>query len=136
MSFLQAHNWPGNVRELENVVRKALLLAQSYTITTDHVQTALNKASELEYCSSRAFGEYVDELLAAAQAGEISDAYARALDTAERELFARAIKLANSNQARAARWLGISRITMKAKLVQFGLHPAQDHEHLPESPQS
>jgi DNA-binding protein Fis len=58
------------------------------------------------------------------------------LDTAERELFARAIKLANSNQARAARWLGISRITMKAKLVQFGLHPAQDHEHLPESPQS
>jgi DNA-binding NtrC family response regulator len=33
MSFLQSHNWPGNVRELENVVRKSVLLAQSYTIT-------------------------------------------------------------------------------------------------------
>ena len=72
----------------------------------------------------------MDELWAAAQAGEISDAYARALDTAERELFARVIKLANGNQARAARWLGISRITMKAKLVQFGLHPAQEHEQV------
>jgi nitrogen regulation protein NR(I) len=130
MSFLQSHNWPGNVRELENVVRKSLLLAQSYTINADHIKTALSKASELAYSSTRGFGEYVDELLAAAQTGEISDAYARALDTAERELFARSIKLANGNQARAARWLGISRITMKAKLVQFGLHPAQEHEQL------
>ena len=46
----------------------------------------------------------------------------------ERELFARAIQQAHGNQARAARWLGISRITMKAKLVQFGLHPSQDSE--------
>jgi DNA-binding NtrC family response regulator len=126
LSFLQAHNWPGNVRELENVVRKAALLAQSYTINVDHTQTALNKASELAYSPARSFGEYVDELLTAAHSGEIADAYARALETAERELFSRAIKLARGNQARAARWLGISRITMKAKLVQFGLHPAQD----------
>jgi len=34
-------------------------------------------------------------------------------------------------EAKAARWLGISRITMKAKLVQFGLHPGQDHEPEP-----
>ena len=121
MSFLQSHNWPGNVRELENVVRKSVLLAQSYTITVDHIQTALNKTSELAYSPTRAFGEYLDELLTAAQAGDISDAHARALETTERELFARAIKLAHGNQARAARWLGISRITMKAKLVQFGL---------------
>jgi nitrogen regulation protein NR(I) len=128
MSFLQSHNWPGNVRELENVVRKSVLLAQSYTITVDHIQTALNKTSELVYSPTRAFGEYLDELLTAAQAGDISDAHARALETTERELFARAIKLAHGNQARAARWLGISRITMKAKLVQFGLHPAQEQE--------
>jgi DNA-binding protein Fis len=34
--------------------------------------------------------------------------------------------MARGNQAKAARWLGISRITMKAKLVQFGLHPGQE----------
>ena len=128
MEFLQAHSWPGNVRELENVVRKAVLLAQSYTINLDHVRTALNKTSELIYTPNRAFGEYIDELLGAALHGEVENAYDRVIDNAERELFARAIKLAQGNQAKAARWLGISRITMKAKLVQFGLHPAQEHE--------
>jgi nitrogen regulation protein NR(I) len=128
MDFLQGHNWPGNVRELENVVRKAVLLAQSYTINLDHARTALNRTSELTYSPARSFGDYVDELLGAAQRGEIDDAYARIVSSAERELFTRAIKLAQGNQAKAARWLGISRITMKAKLVQFGLHPAQEQE--------
>ncbi|HWW01818.1 MAG TPA: sigma-54 dependent transcriptional regulator [Candidatus Acidoferrum sp.] len=128
MDFLQGHNWPGNVRELENVVRKAVLLAQSYTINLDHARTALNRTSELTYSPARSFGDYVDELLGAAQRGEIDDAYARIVGSAERELFTRAIKLAQGNQAKAARWLGISRITMKAKLVQFGLHPAQEQE--------
>jgi DNA-binding protein Fis len=50
------------------------------------------------------------------------------LEAAERELFTRAIHQAQGNQAKAARWLGISRITMKAKLVQFGLHPSQEQE--------
>jgi nitrogen regulation protein NR(I) len=126
MDFLQAHSWPGNVRELENVVRKALLLAQSYSINPDHVRAALDKTNGLAYSSERAFGEYVDELLAAARREELSDAHTRVLETAERELFTRAIQQAQGNQAKAARWLGISRITMKAKLVQFGLHPRHD----------
>jgi nitrogen regulation protein NR(I) len=128
MDFLQGHNWPGNVRELENVVRKAVLLAQSYTINLDHVRTALNRTSELTYSPARSFGDYVDELLGAAQRGEIDDTYGRVVGSAERELFMRAIKLAQGNQAKAARWLGISRITMKAKLIQFGLHPTQEQE--------
>ena len=49
-------------------------------------------------------------------------------NAAERELFRRAIELADGNQAKAARWLGVSRITMKAKLVQFGFHPGTEVE--------
>jgi DNA-binding NtrC family response regulator len=128
IEFLQALSWPGNVRELENVVRKALLLAQSYTITVHHLQTVLNKNASFTALPAAAFGDHIDELLAAARRGEISDVHARVLENAEREVFARAINLAQGNQARAARWLGISRITMKAKLLQFGLHPSQDQE--------
>jgi nitrogen regulation protein NR(I) len=128
LEALQTQKWLGNVRELENMVRKALLLAQSYTINLDHIHSALNKTSALAYAPAQPFGEYVDDLLAAARRGELADAHARALETAERELFTRAIQQAHGNQAKAARWLGISRITMKAKLVQFGIHPAQDHE--------
>jgi len=111
---------------LENAIRKAILLAQSYTINPDHVQAALNRSVESAGQPPRAFGEYVDELLAAAQRGDLENAHARILDTAEREVFARAIKQAQGNQAKAARWLGVSRVTMKAKLTQFGLHPAQE----------
>jgi nitrogen regulation protein NR(I) len=130
MEFLQTQSWPGNVRELENVMRKALLAAQNYTINVDHVRSALNKGG-LGYSAARGFGEYVDELLAAARRGELADAYARVLDSAEREVFTRAIQQAQGNQARAARWLGISRVTMKAKLVQFGIHPSQEQEQEP-----
>ncbi len=128
MAFLQAHPWPGNVRELENVTRKSMLLAQNYTINTDHVRNALNKNADSAYSSARPFGDYVDELLAAAHRGELANVHERIMETAERELFTRAIELAHGNQAKAARWLGISRITMKAKLVQFGLHPGQENE--------
>ncbi|HYV28923.1 MAG TPA: sigma-54 dependent transcriptional regulator [Candidatus Eisenbacteria bacterium] len=127
--FLQAQSWPGNVRELENVVRKALLLAQNYTINLEHIRTALSKTTGLSFSPARAFGDYVDEQLAAARRGEIADAHQRALETAERELFVRAIEQAHGNQAKGARWLGISRNTMKAKLVQFGLHPTLDQEN-------
>jgi len=128
MEFFQAQSWPGNVRELENVVRKALLAAQNYTINVEHARGALDKNGALSYSPTRAFGEYIDDLLAAARREEISDAHACVLEAAERELFTRAIRQAQGNQAKAARWLGITRITMKAKLVQFGLHPSQEHE--------
>jgi nitrogen regulation protein NR(I) len=126
LDLLQGQSWSGNVRELENVVRKALLLAQNYAISVEHVRAALNKTSDSTLSPARPFAEYIDELLAAAQRDELSDAHARVLEMAERELFARAIQAAQGNQAKAARWLGVSRITMKAKLIQFGLHPTQE----------
>jgi DNA-binding protein Fis len=48
------------------------------------------------------------------------------LDALERELFTQAIQLANGNQARAARWLGVTRVTMREKLLRFGLHAARE----------
>jgi nitrogen regulation protein NR(I) len=129
IDFLQAQSWPGNVRELENVVRKALLAAQGYTINLDHVRAALNKSPAAVYSAARPAGEYIDEVLAAARREELSDAYARVVEATERELFARAIQQAQGNQAKAARWLGITRITMRAKLIYFGLHPGKDQDH-------
>jgi DNA-binding NtrC family response regulator len=127
MDFLQAQNWPGNVRELENTVRKVLLLAQGYTINLDHVRVALARTSALADGSHLTLREQVDELLAAAQRGEITDAHSRLLTAAEREVISRAIELAHGNQAKAARWLGISRLTMRQKLHLFGVHPSQEN---------
>ena len=45
------------------------------------------------------------------------------IEEMEQELFTRAIQLAQGNQAKAARWLGVTRTTMREKLVHFGQHP-------------
>ncbi|HEY2328856.1 MAG TPA: sigma-54 dependent transcriptional regulator [Verrucomicrobiae bacterium] len=127
VQFLQAQSWPGNVRELENVTRKMLLLAQSYTISVEHVRAALAKTSLPAASAEKPLQAYADELIAAAQRNELTDAYARLHETAGRILISRAIELAHGNQAKAARWLGISRLTMREKLIQFGLHPNQEH---------
>jgi nitrogen regulation protein NR(I) len=122
VEFLQAQSWPGNVRELENVIRKVLLLAQNYTIGVEHVRAALAKTGLSAASAEKTLQEYADELIGAAQRGELVDAHSRLQETAERVLFSRAMDLAGGNQARAARWLGISRLTLRKKLVQFGLH--------------
>jgi DNA-binding NtrC family response regulator len=106
VDFLQAQSWPGNVRELENVLRKVLLTAQGYTINLDHVRAALNKGTEASASPARAFGEYIDEVLAAARREDLSNAHARVIETAERELFARANPTGprQPGQGRALAW--------------------------------
>jgi DNA-binding NtrC family response regulator len=128
LKFFQEQNWPGNVRHLENVVRKVLLMNQGYTINLDHARAGLNQMGSATFSSTGPFGDYVDQLLAAVRRGEATDAHARVIEMAERELFTRAIRQADGNQAKAARWLGVSRITMKAKLVQYGLHASVTRE--------
>jgi nitrogen regulation protein NR(I) len=126
VEFLQAQSWPGNVRELENVTRKMLLLAQSYTISVEHVRAALARINVPASSAEKSLQAYADELITAAQRGELTDAHARLHETAERAIISRAIELACGNQAKTARWLGISRVTLREKLIQFGLHPGQE----------
>ena len=122
------HPWPGNVRELENVLRKILLHTRGYTITPEHIRTVLAAApaSGGNGGLTQPLGEFITSLLAAAERGEIQDARDRLITTAERELVRQAMELAQGNQSQASRWLGVSRLTLREKLNQFGLHPKKD----------
>jgi nitrogen regulation protein NR(I) len=126
LSFLQAQSWPGNVRELENVVRKVLLISRGYPINVDQVRVALGQGVAADQSANAPLQELASQLLDAAQRGELEDAHARLMAVVERELLGQAIRLAQGNQAKAARWLGISRLTLREKLNQFGLHPSQE----------
>jgi len=42
---LMEHNWPGNVRELENVVERAVVLANDTTVPVDVLPDALLQAN-------------------------------------------------------------------------------------------
>ena len=123
VEFLQSQSWPGNVRELENVIRKVLLLAQSYTISIEHIRAALARAEVPVALAEQSIQKYVDDLITAAERGELSDARARLQETVESALFSRALVMARGNQVKAARWLGVSRQTLREKMVLYGLQP-------------
>jgi DNA-binding NtrC family response regulator len=126
IAWLQSQKWPGNVRELENVIRRAMLLARPFAVALEHVQQVLATAQKPLSSASQTHAAYIFDLLGRVQRGEEEGAYAKMIADLEPELFSQAIQLAQGNQARAARWLGITRLKMREKLVQFGLHPGRD----------
>jgi DNA-binding NtrC family response regulator len=128
VAFLQKQDWPGNVRELENAVRQSLLLAKPFGISLEHVQQVLGRSRKPAPVAGQTHAPYVADLLARVQRGEEGDAYAKMVADLEPELFAQAILLANGNQAKAARWLGVTRLRMREKLIQLGLHLSRGSE--------
>jgi len=123
IAWLQAQQWPGNVRELENVIRRALLVARQFSISVEHLQDVLTSARKPASASNQTHAAYIADLLARAQRGEVEGAFSKMIADLEPELFSQAIQLAQGNQAKAARWLGVTRLKMREKLSQLGLRP-------------
>lgn len=119
---LCAHPWPGNVRQLENTIRKLVLQARGYVITSDHVDAILAGGEPSEGAS---IAQRVAVLLEEAQTLETGDLHARVVNEAEAELMRQAMQRSGGNIAQVARWLGISRVTLREKLKQHGLYPAK-----------
>jgi DNA-binding NtrC family response regulator len=134
LKYLREQWWPGNVRELENVIRRALVLAGRFSISRTIIEKAHSQSRVIEETiqkykqvdPERPFAGEVAELLARAKRDEAQDVQAVLMDNLERELYDQAIQLANGDQSKAARWLGVSRPTMREKLQRYGLHPKGD----------
>lgn len=128
LAALQADSWPGNIRELENVTRRLLLEARGLSITAEAVRAILAARASVGGQAANSLISLAAKLLACAQRGEISDGHAQIVAAAEHEILTQAIALAEGNQAKAARWLGISRLTLREKLKQLGLHPGTNSD--------
>ena len=122
INFLTEFDWPGNIRQLENVLRKALLNSRGYTLSWQDFRNIL-EASELLADKDAGLKMLVDKTLTRVINGEIEEALPVLTEQFEREVYGMAIQRAGGNQAKAARWLGVSRFTLREKLKQFGLHP-------------
>lgn len=130
LRYLEEHPWPGNVRQLQNVIRKALLQARGYAIDVQDLQQILR---ETETAFRPGSGDPKSELqnleglaraiLHQVRTGETEAAYPAMQETMERALFSEALSLSDGNQAQAARWLGISRLTLRQKLQKYGIRP-------------
>jgi DNA-binding NtrC family response regulator len=126
VEFLRQQPWPGNVRELRNIVRKSLLLARGYSITREIIDRALAQSGTPRPSGDESLSAYISELLARAERGDLENVQSALSDIVEKELFKQAIKLARGDQTKAANWIGVSRPTMKDKLLKYGFHPTRD----------
>jgi DNA-binding NtrC family response regulator len=127
LALLEADAWPGNVRELENVTRRLLLAARGLSIDANAVRLTLAARVTDSTHPVISLPALAADLLARAERGELNDAYARLVAEAEREILTQAIVLAQDNQSKAGRWLGLSRLTLREKLRQLGLHPGDEN---------
>jgi DNA-binding NtrC family response regulator len=124
--YLEEQPWPGNVRQLQNVLRRALVLRRGYAIDRSDLEDIIRDAERPPTGvggAALSLGQHVQQVLEQAREGRVESAYEAMRERVDRELLGEAIRMTKGNQARAARWLGISRLTLREKLKRLGLHP-------------
>ncbi|NVB78625.1 MAG: sigma 54-interacting transcriptional regulator [Kofleriaceae bacterium] len=105
LARMTAYAWPGNVRELENVLERALVLAEGPSIT----------AADLDLPDRVAPPEPVEHEVEASRPHEV------VMDDIERRRLSAALAAAEGNQSHAAKALGMPRTTFINKLRRHGL---------------
>jgi DNA-binding NtrC family response regulator len=98
--LLLAHAWPGNVRELENVVERAVALAEGDIVTPEDLPPALRERKSQ------------DRLTSALMQG-------LTLEELERQYIQRVLEAEGGNKTRAAQRLGLDRKTLYRKLEEY-----------------
>ncbi len=109
MERLTQFHWPGNVRELENVIERAVVLAQGSTLGPADI--------------------LIDEPAHKSAAGSAGAAFlpdSMTLEQWEDEMIREAMRRAGGNKSQAARLLGLSRNALRYRLSKLGF--AEDPE--------
>ncbi len=123
MELLQGYAWPGNVRELQSVIRETLLASTGPTILPEFLPAEIHRSAsaqpEPELCSlsiSEADWQNLGQFAEAAISAGETDVYRRAKEIFDQLVITRALRQTECNQYRAAEVLGLSRVTLRAKL--------------------
>ena len=110
MEVLLNYNWPGNIRELRNAIRRAALLEGSDQITPAALPPEIVKKTMSLECK---------ELLGT---GTSLNKITRTLSrNVERDIISKALSETKNNKTRAAKMLGIDRMTLYSKMKLLGL---------------
>ncbi len=126
VEFLSSQDWPGNIRQLQNVIRKALLASRGYTIGWQDCRQVLENSEPAGREEDPSLSSLVNQTLTRVINGETGEALPVLQAAFEKEVYGQTIQRSGGNQAKAARWLGVSRLTLREKLRQYGLHPKEN----------
>ena len=105
MRLMVAYRWPGNIRELRNSVEYAFVLARGKSIGLEHLPEKITSFNPLDTNLP--------------QKAERKDIVTVGLS--EKEKLLNALQRADGNQTKAAKILGVSRITVWKRIKKHGI---------------
>lgn len=105
-ALLRQYRWPGNIRELRNMSERLAALSMSDIITEEEVMEQLND-------------QYIDQKHPVLESPPTPEGLLG--NAQERRFFEEALQRCCYNKTKAARMLGISRVTLWRKLKETGL---------------
>jgi two-component system response regulator FlrC len=123
--LLKTHSWPGNVRELENIIQRAVLLADGDQILAEDLElenlgintavVAKNAIPDLPL-SEEAF---VDAPKGGTNIAADIDEIGQDIDSVEREHILKVLAKVDGNRTKAVEILGISARALRYKLKSY-----------------
>jgi Nif-specific regulatory protein len=129
LETLAAYPWPGNIRELENCVQKAVVLAPGTIFLDELIPPTIRAYAATQPADTRRPGSTgatpPEELLRAClerYAESAGSDLGRLFPLIERILIAWSLNREKGVKLRAARDLGINRVTLDRKLAEYGIH--------------
>jgi DNA-binding NtrC family response regulator len=114
LAALRSYPWPGNVRELENVIERAVVIAEGPFVTIEDLPAEIVRLSETQGAMTPANGNGNGH-------GRPARPGRAERHRREREEIARALRAAGGNKAEAARALGLARSTLVSRLKKLGM---------------
>ena len=119
MEKISSYPWPGNVRELQNVIERAIILAEDDAINPDDLLIGLTPIKDVaieRFQSPRDSEERGRNNFTRSK---------KTLGEMERELIVQALQETDANISQAAKILGISRGSLYSKIKKHGLEHLQ-----------
>ena len=120
IKILNSYSWRGNIRELENVIKRAVVLARTGPILSehlpDHIISEDFKGAETDGLLNNRFKQLIREYLLKNQEAQDGHIYEKIIQLVERQLFEATLEKHSGKQVSVAKALGINRNTLKRKI--------------------
>ena len=117
MKLLLSYSWPGNVRELKHVIKRAVLLEESETISKEVIQ--LEMANMQQSDNGADIDEYYQMIID--EGFSLSEITSKVSNKMEKEIIKRILMDVRYNKSKAARILNIDRNTLYSKIKNLDI---------------
>jgi DNA-binding NtrC family response regulator len=125
---LQNYWWPGNIRELQSVLKQAILRSTGPVLLPAFLPELTDGRKESDAVPPAGGDFNLEAFIRQRLSPEAQNLYEDVHREVDRLLLLRALEYAGGNKHQAAKLLGISRQTLRIKLIDVGLHVTQTVE--------